>query len=680
LLERRFKILSLKRIKYFFFFFFFFFLPLLLFSLITVVKIELELRNRSLLPAQVISAVERCLPRVVSGPVWAFGGLLFCLAPCGVAASPCACEILSKVCQSPEGPQACSEAVERLILRDWWKSDMRLTNLLFSALRKALAAQKMPRDAGALVQVCCDVIRGTFGRGTRFFLQVLSDLMLFCGGSAREELVMSIATDLMHTALSHRIGQSVGEHDAPIVAAVIGLVERMLSHAAPVDVEACAALLKRFAAAGVAGLNLVCLVLASSPAFSPSTVPSLLSCLLESSSAQCDALLEDAVLFQQVYLGMASVVSRCSLAVVEAWLWQHMLEPHVVGGHLLVELWSFVLRQSSDLVQIRHVSVLCECFDALESKRQCQRRVSALIGRLFLSCSVASQSQLVSALPNVLAHVPPSPQLCQEVVNAATAQISATAALLSTDTSVAARLAAFCRIGGHQLTHQMAAPLSQSVREVYLRLGASSAGLSMKDQRAAVLLVSSLAMWARADELRKFLARTLQTRSLSPLANVALLGKLSACIDSTCVDAAAAVLATAFAQKEWAVHVTALQAFQLLSTQCASLDAGMMSQLAGPAGSKQNDAIVAFLSSSSRSVKCEFATHLAAVAAFLSVSGPSPTTAKAPTSPNEFANLSITLVNTVRALQNSSSENLLSERFQAELGQCISILQTLKRK
>ncbi len=588
--------------------------------------------------------------------------------------------------QLPDGPQACVEAVERLILRDWWKADMRLTNLLFSVLRKSLAAQKMPRDAGALVQVCCDVIRGTFGRGTRFFLQVLADLMLHCGASNREELVMTTSLDLVHTAWTHKLNQTVGEHDSHIVAAVVGVVERMMAHVSA-HPEASAVLLQRFVVAGGAGLSLVVQVLSqsSAPAFSAASMCSLLSSLMDQSAAQCDALLDDVALFKQVYIGMASCVTRLPQSAVESWLWQNMLTPHVVSAQLLTDVWAFVLRQSVDLVQIRHLTLLIDCYEELAGRRLCQRRVSAIIGCLFLSCTAAVQIQVCSAKPGILCHVPPSPKVCQEAVNIATSQIAPAAAQLTSDPSIVNRLSAYCRIGAHQLTHQTAAPLAQSVREVYLRLGASSAGLSVREQRAAVLLVSSLAMWVRPDELRKFFARMLQTRTLSPLTNVTLLGRLAGSMDSSCVDAAAALLSAAFSHKDWAVQVGALHAFRLLSTECASLDGGMIGQLAGPQGSKQNESIVAFLSSTSRSVKTDFANALAAQALALATTvtqktSTMMTTTAVPMSPSEFASLSMTLVNTVRSLQNCNSDLVASERFQTELNHCISILQELRRK
>jgi hypothetical protein len=630
-------------------------------------------------PAEVISAVEVSFPRCVNAPAWCLSALLLMLGPCGTPASPCACDVLSKISQLPDGPAVSLEAVEKMILRDWWKSDMRLTNLLFSVLRKAMASQVLPSDAGALVRICCDVIRGTFGRGTRFFLQVLADLMLFCGASQREELVMAVAVDLTHTAIMQKLNQAVGEHDVPIVAAAVGVVERMFSHArSQVDVS----LLQRFVSSGAAGVSLVSQLLAlpAAAAFSHACGAALLSCLLEQSALHCDLILEDVSLFQQLYVGMACAIARLPQNLVESWLWQNVLTPHVVSAQILCELWCFVLRTSANVVQIRHLNVLVDCFTALAPRRLCQRRVSAIIGCAFLSCSAAAQNQIASGRPDVLCHVPPSPRLCQEAVNVACCQIGPTAAMLTSDASVVTPLAAFCRIGGHQLTHLMAAPLAQSVREIYLRLGASSSGVSVREQRAAVLLVSSLAMWIRPDELRKFLGRMLQTRSISPAANVALLGRLAASVDGSCVDAAAAILSAAFSQKDWAVHVLALQGFRLLSTECALLDGGMIGQLAGPSGSKQNEAILAFLSIASRSVKCELSNILQAQAAAAKTQLSPAVTASERVSPNEFASLSMALVNTVKALQNCDSGFVLSDRFQMELTQCIAVLQTMKKK
>ncbi len=609
-------------------------------------------------------------------PVWSLNCLLLATAPCGAAAAPVASEIMSRASQLPDGPSSVAEAVEAVVAREWWKADMRLTNLLFSSLRKALVAGVVPRDVGSLVQTCCDAVRGTFGRGTRFFLQVLADLMQHCGAGGRHEVVLTMAAELSRTAWTHKLSNAVGEHDVPIVNSAVLVVERMVNRSSSGPLVAH---LHQLCGADAASLSLVAQVAARC------TVPllPLLTPLLEAASSFCNFLLDDAAMFQQVYVGMASVVSHLPLHQVEMWLWDHVLTGHVVAAHLLACVWAFVMRHSTRQVQTRHLTLLLDCFESLPARRQCQRRVAALFASVFLGCCVAAQCEFVSARLEAIVVLPSWPDAGPNVVAAACMQISNSMGQLSSEPSFVVRLSALCRIGALHLTNSIAAPLAQSVREVFLRLGASNSSLCVRDQRAAVVLLSSLAMWFAPDELRKYFGRLLQARSVSPLASVALVGRVAALIDSTCVDVVAALLSAAFTQKQWYMHVGAMQAFRQLSTDCLSLDAALLQRLAGSPGSKQAEFVVAFLSMSSKTTRCDVAGPLLAQAVAAGV--PKKAQSVAVTGPSvsaqDFAAFTMGLVSAVKSLHSLRDSDMAhSDRFQAELGQMIALLESMRRR
>ena len=614
--------------------------------------------------------VEKQLARPAALPGWSLNCLLLLLAPCGAAAVPLACEVLSRAAQLPEGPMQVAEAAEAVAGREWWRADMRLTNLLFSTLRKALAAGAAVRDAGRLVQLCCDAVRGTFGRGTRFFLQVLADLLLHCGPGGRHAAVLAAAAELCRAARAHRAAGTVGEHDAPIAAAALLAAERAVARQ-PLET---APLLQALCATDAASLLLVAQLAARGPA-----PPALLSALLEGAAASCDALLDDAAAYQQVYVGLAAGLARAPLPQAEAWLCEHLLTPHVVSAHLLAQLWAFVARNAARAVQLRHLHLLLDCCEALTPRRQCQRRAAALLGAALLGCPPEVQAEFLVARPEALHRLPAKPDTREEVAAAACLQISQAMGQLSADPGAVVRLAALCRVGASHLTHAVAAPLAQSVREVYLRLGASASSVSARDQRAAVVLLGSLAMWFGTDELRKYLGKLLHTRSLSPLANVAFVGRVAPLIDGGCVDVVAAHLGTAFNQKPWYMRVAALHAFRLLSTECLSLDAALLQQLAGPPHSKQAEAVMAFLSMTSAAVRSDLGTLLQAQAAASGVPKKAATTLTLLPA-QDFAGLSMALVSTVKALHSLRDTDMAhSERFQAELAQALAMLGALQK-
>ena len=635
------------------------------------------MESRSATPELVFVAAERWLVRVAAGPAWALNGLLVLLAQCGPAAAPCASEVLSRGAALAEGPPQLGEGVEEMVARDWWKSDVRLTNLLFTTLRKALAANYAPRDGARLVQVCCDHIRAAFGRQTRFYLQVMADLMLHGGAYGAHDVVLSGLSELLRVAAAHKAAAAVGEHDAAIVAGAVLSAERLLNHCGtgPPAGRIVVAAVEKLVVSDVGGLLLVSQALVRSSF----AVAGLLQSLLDGVALHCDHLLNDAASFQQVYVGLISLVSRLSLDAVELWLWDNVLSPHVVSAHMLGLVWAFVVRWSAPLVQMRFLSLFMDCIDAVPARHQCHRRLVALFGSVYMSCSPQVQVDFAVQRSEALQYIPPFPELPQQVKVAASAAISKLAGQLSANPAVVSRLTALCRLGCSELTSAVAAPLAQSVREIYLRVGASSNSVPAREQRAAALLVGSLAMWFGTEEVRKFLSRVLQTRNLSPIANVVFLSRIAYLIDGTCVDVVAALLSSAFCQKHWVGHVAALQTFRSLALECERLDPAMLQQLAG--GPKQAETISTYMHLTTHTMQFNFGAQLAAIAENAAV----PKQQQLQSSPvvpiavEDFAGLSMSLVNSVKALHAvKDSEMARSERFQIEVSQCIALLTQIR--
>ena len=585
---------------------------------------------------------------------------------------------MAKACAAHEtAPLGIADSVLRLIGLFWWKTNLRLTNALFTAARKALGAGYYLPDPTLLVAQCCEsVASAPLGRVTRFFLSALGDTVQHAGVGSSMELVLNTAIDLMQKSVDGAIPE---EHRPHIEAAVVTLAERLIGHGALGALQA--------AAGRRQGALLLLARVAAQPAGPLMSVVSLQS-LLDAVPGYADALMDNAGLFQSVYFGMAATVARLPQSEVETWLLENVLTPHVLAAQLLSSVWVFVVRNSSWQVQAWHMSILLDCMATMAASTQhmiCKKRIERLFASVFLHSQLSAQMHVASRA-DALEYLPSmSHETPGEIAGAAAELLSKSIPSLSSQRSVS-KLAALGRLGSACLTNDIAAPFAQSVREVYMRMGSSREAVKSRNQRAAVILLASLAPWFKEGDFPKFLMRVAQARSFL-ISHLLFLQLTAAIADPSCVVSMASILDQAFQKNTWYHNVGAIQAFQSLST--ANIDGESVRELAG----RNIGVLSEALQISERTIASDMGTHLAqmmstappnravgSVAATLSANVAGSGGQGDKTGAVHFAGLTKSLVSVVMALSSyQGSDWVESERFQHELKQSIAALEKLRK-
>lgn len=377
------------------------------------------------------------------------------------------------------------------------------------------------------------------------------------------------------------------------------------------------------------------------------------------SRADCDAV-------TRLHLGLCGALVRLSLAAVEDFLFCNALVRHPLAAHLLGCVWAYVLRRSTPHVQVQHPRLLLDLSEHCVSP-VLRGRVLRLVRMLVANSSVAVQTELLASHPQVLCHVIVGGD---DYAGAAAAMIPERAESLSRGGAALWELGALCQVGASHLTHAAAAPLLQTVQEIYLRSGA-------QERRALPRLVASLAGWFAPGELDRFLQRVVRQpgRAASPVANMLLLRRLIPYLGAA-TGSWKPLFDAAIQPQQWMSAFAAAHFFRELTTQRGELPAAEMQALIGG----HRDLIVEFLSCPQRERAargaqfCVFSEGVARPAAMASTP-PQPQSALALSPQSQLADRTLqTLLDGAGALLRLDSAHVRSPPFQTRL---LALLETL---
>jgi hypothetical protein len=293
---------------------------------------------------------------------------------------------------------------------------------------------------------------------------------------------------------------------------------------------------------------------------------------------------------------------------------------------------------------------------------------------VFLNCLPAAQVQVCTKREDALYFLVPSEGLAPEIGGIASEALGRLAANLA-QKQIVWKLAALSRLGSQNLVNQVAQPLAQSVKEMYLHLGSGREAWQAREQGPAVLLLASLAGWLKEDDLRRFLLRLVQTDTFN-LAKVLLIRHAAAAADNGCVGSMSVILDKALRPNaSWYYHAMGIEAFRKITTTCQALDENGIHELAG----KHLEMIMRALALSGRTIPAAMGRVLLEITTLKSPNQRSPALNRND-NVSGFAALSKTLVETISALSEfKGSDMMQSMRFQQELTQSIDVLQQFKQ-
>lgn len=603
--------------------------------------------------------------------------LLSLLTACGPCSALCVSELLGGASNAFPGPDtllALAGSVQTLIGLRWWRNDMRLTNSLFQWTRKALAAGFVMKSPDELLGLCCESIAAAqLGRVTRFFLSVITDTVQYAGTGSMGNSLIHQCIDLSQKTLP---GCNVPvEHVGPISSSVAVLASLVIKGTPETESH-----LVSVAEQSLGALSLLAEVYARRLVTPTLSARAVMQCLLDHVARFSDFIMENSNLYQTVYTALASLVVQQPQSLVESWLLENILTPHVVSAQLLANIWTFVVRHSAPQVQIWHLDVLLDCINSLSAKQHsvCRDRIVRLFVQVFLNSS-SSVQVTISQREGAIYYVPSVADGCEDIASAAASLLAQSHGQLSAKGSVG-KLAVLSRLGSAQLTHALAAPFAQSVFQVYAHMGSSREALRAREQGPAVSLASSMGSWLGPGELSKFLLRLAQSSKSFLLAHLMLIRNLVSMLEPHSVGSVSVFLDQALQSRHWYHRVAAISVFRILSTQSESFDAANIRELAG----RNLEAISKGIAVEERAILCDFGKILAEK--MLTQPAPQSSLAQAQgvqarPSIEDFVALSRTLLQTASSLQGFSGTDMVgSARFQQELVQSIHMLEQLRKK
>ena len=576
------------------------------------------------------------------------------------------------------------------VIRDtsWWIGDLKLINLLFTTLKKGIAAKLEigAMDGKLLIRTAADRIRESckqagIGRATRFFLSFLSDLVLFTGAHQEDSTCLQVSMELLNKC-SYKNQHASTEHIAPTEMAVKTFIQRLLTRMSAGDVNKAMVYMDSLNN-DIGALRTLLFFAQQKMSFdlSEALVANALQNMFDGMRCFGNEVLDNESLHREVYVGLGSLLFRLSQPKAESFLFDNMLAPHLLSSNMLGSLWALFVRHAADEVQEHHLSVLLDCIQRYPDHKHslCKFRVIRLFRIVCLNSSTNVQKKM-SHNDNALFYFPSQLQDLDEATkDRFSCSLKNTAPSLTEGGEVLPKLASVSRIGAANLAHETAHPLSKTASEIYLRVGNS---MTMREKRSVMVLFSSLSNWFGDKDLLKFLTKVGQQGRAS-LMNVILLQKLCHLVDSNFIQPMSVMLHSALQQRKWYIVIAAIKSFHFLSTHCSSLTEADIQQLAGNHLSMIANCLGLTATSiasqdmnMSSKMDCVTQATLAAVKQ-QSVSIPGGAVGD---DVETFARLTRNLADSAKQLESfGHSELVQGERFQSDLSCVISILTQLQR-